>query len=148
MWITANALGPFDTPFQPAAVTAFTKAFFSPTRNVVGLATITAARSGAPDLFSAQTSALAAPYIFATGDEVLPIGGYTGTIPEPTVDAIRRLVATGAFHLVLAGPSDTDPRIAWIARHCRDLGRPSGAGVVPGASPVLAYYCTPRDAAG
>ncbi len=147
-WITADALGPFDTPFQPAAVTAFTKVFFSPTRNAVGLTKITAARQGAPDLFAAQTSALAAPYIFATGDEVLPIGGYTGTIPEPTVARVRALVAAGAFHLVLAGPSTADPRIAWIARHCQSLGEPTGGGVVPGAKPVLAYFCVPSDAGG
>jgi 4-amino-4-deoxy-L-arabinose transferase-like glycosyltransferase len=145
-WITADALGPFDTPFQPAAVTAFTKVFFSPTRNTVGLAKIRAARNGAPDLFAAQTSALAAPYIFSTGDEVLPIGGFTGTIPEPTVTRVRALVASGAFHLVLAGSSVTDPRIAWIAGHCQPLGAPSGRGVVPGAAPVLAYFCQPSDA--
>jgi 4-amino-4-deoxy-L-arabinose transferase-like glycosyltransferase len=148
VWITADALGPFDTPFQPAAVTAFTKAFFSPTRDAVGLDKITAARLGAPDLFAAQTSALAAPYIFTTGDEVLPIGGFTGTIPEPTVARIRTLVASGAFHLVLAGSSTSDPRIAWVARHCRHLGAPSGGGIVPGAKPVLAYFCLPSDATG
>ncbi len=147
-WITADALGPFDTPFQPSAVTAFTKAFFSSTRNAVGLAKIRAARDGAPDLFAAQTSALAAPYIFSTGEEVLPIGGFTGTIPEPTVARVRSLVAAGAFHLVLTGSSATDPRIAWITRHCQPLGAPAGRGVVPGAEPVLAYFCQPSDAGG
>ena len=145
VWIAAGALGPFDTPFQSAGVTAFSRAFFSPTGDAVGLTKIAAARGGAADLFAAQTSALAAPYIFATGDEVLPIGGYTGTVPEPSVARIRALVTAGAFHLVLAGPSERDPRIAWIARHCRQLGAPSGHGIAPGARPVLAYYCVPSD---
>ena len=146
--LTVHALGPFDTPFQPTVVTAFTRVFFSPTRNAVGLARIRSARGGAPYLFAAQTSALAAPYIFATGDEVLPIGGYTGNSPAPTVARIRQLVAAGAFHLVLAGPSTDDPRIHWIARHCQDLGSPTGTGGVPGARAIQAYFCLPASASG
>jgi hypothetical protein len=31
------------------------------------------------------TSAVAAGFISASGKEILPIGGFTGTIPEPTL---------------------------------------------------------------
>ena len=35
-------------------------------------------------LMATQTSAVAAPFIYDSGREVLPIGGFTGTIPEPS----------------------------------------------------------------
>ena len=86
----ANDLGPFDMPFQPAAVTEFTRSFFgAPLRPLATLPKIEAVRNGAPDLMATQTSVLAAPIIFTTGQEILPIGGYTGTIPEPAVAAVR-----------------------------------------------------------
>ena len=45
------------------------------------LPTLEAANRGIPYLAAVQTSALAAPLIWATGQGVLPIGGFTGTIP-------------------------------------------------------------------
>ena len=58
--------------------------------------------------------------VYPNGDEVLPIGGFTGTGPSPTVDQVRAAIAHGEFHLVLTFPS-TDPRIAWIAQHSQPL---------------------------
>ena len=55
-----------------------------------------------------ETSALAAPFIFVSGQEVLPIGGYTGTIPEPSLATLESMVRKGTFHLVLQSPSATD----------------------------------------
>ncbi len=87
-----------------------------------------------------QTSVLAAPFIFATGQEVLPIGGYTGTAPSPTVAGIRRMVALGRFHLVLAAHASTDPRITWIATHCL-LAPPPKAPASDVIGPLSAYFC-------
>ena len=110
--VVANRLGPFDTPFQPVAVTDFTRSFFgAPLKPLSTLPEIEAVRHGAPDLMATQTSVLAAPIIFATGQEVLPIGGYTGTIPEPAVATLRSKVAAGTFHLVLVAAHSRDPRI-------------------------------------
>ena len=107
--VDANTLGAFDTPFQPTAVTAFTRVFFgAPLRSVSTLPQIEGVRNGAPDLMATQTSVLAAPFIYATGQEVLPIGGYTGTAPSPTVANVRNMVALGRFHLVLAALGSTD----------------------------------------
>jgi hypothetical protein len=127
--VVTNDLGAFDTPFQPAETTLFLNSFFgSPLKITSTLPEIVSARRGAPDLFASQTSVLAAPYIFDTGEEVLPIGGYTGTVPEPSVARIEQWVAAGQFHLVLAGPTTADPRIAWIAAHCINLPQPLGTG--------------------
>ena len=145
--VVANTLGAFDTPFQPMAVTAFTRVFFgTPLQSVSTLPRIEAARNGAPDLMATQTSVLAAPFIYATGQEALPIGGYTGTIPSPTVGSIQAMVASGQFHLVLAARASRDPRIAWIARHCIRLATPSNAPGTGVIGPIGIYYCTrPRS---
>jgi 4-amino-4-deoxy-L-arabinose transferase-like glycosyltransferase len=142
--VVANRLGPFDTPFQPAAVTSFTRSFFgAPLKPLSTLPKIEAVRNGAPDLMATQTSVLAAPLIFATGQEVLPIGGYTGTIPEPTVAALRSMVAAGRFHLALSAVHSHDPRITWIAHHCLKAPTPPNpASDVIG--PLETFYCVPR----
>jgi 4-amino-4-deoxy-L-arabinose transferase-like glycosyltransferase len=144
-----ETLGPFDTPFQSAATTAFTRTFFgAPLQSVSTLPTIEATRHGAPDLMATQTSVLAAPFIFATGQEVLPIGGYTGSIPAPTVPELAAMVASSRFHLVLAARGTKDPRITWIAGHCARLPpvhNSTGAGVI---GPISIYYCAGGSRAG
>ncbi len=143
--ITATRLGPFDTPFQPVAVTTGTRAFFGVTSATSALIpTLEAARHGAPFLMATETSALAAPFIFVTGQEVLPIGGYTGTIPSPTLARIRSLVRSGSFHLVLQSPSATDHRFVWIAHHCLHLPQPTGTSV-PVRDRFAISYCLPSS---
>ena len=138
--VVANTLGAFDTPFQPTAVTSFTRVFFgAPLKPVSTLPQIEGVRNGAPALMATETSVLAAPFIYATGQEVLPIGGYTGTTPSPTVTSIRKMVALGRFHLVLAAHATTDSRIAWIATHC--LLAPPPKARTPGVGPLSAYFC-------
>lgn len=91
-----------------------------------------------------KTSVLASPFIYATGQEVLPIGGYTGTIPEPSVGTLESMIAARQFHLVFASPKSKDPRITWIARHCVHVPTPRSS---PGPGNILAiaiYYCSPR----
>jgi len=140
--VAASRLGPFDTPFQPRAVTVGVRAFFG----VLGsteqlLPQLERARNGAPFLMATQTSAVAAPFIFDSGQEVLPIGGFTGTIPEPTLPAIEALVRSGSFHLVIQSPSPTDARFRWIARHCLPVAPPKGNGGAP-AGRFAIFYCT------
>jgi hypothetical protein len=74
---------------------------------------------------------------FVSGEEVLPIGGFTGAYPSPTVDELRALVASGQLHLVI-GTSTSDSRMAWIAAHCRELRR--------NAQGIVDYYCVPANA--
>jgi 4-amino-4-deoxy-L-arabinose transferase-like glycosyltransferase len=139
--VVTNTLGPFDTPFQPAALTTFNKAFFGAPLDVGSvLPRIEKVTYGAPDLMATQTSVLAAPFIFTTGREVLPIGGYTGNLPEPSVQDLESMVASRRFHLVLTGPQRTDPRVDWIAHHCLSVPSPPNA---PGVTLALRiYFCT------
>jgi hypothetical protein len=143
--VVASTLGPFDTPFQPPGVTHFTRNFFgAPLQAISSLPALEQAQAGAPDLIATQTSVLAAPFIFATGQEVLPIGGYTGRIPEPTVSRMAALVAAGAFHLVIAVAGSSDPRVEWVAHHCLKLRTPPDAAPSGVVLDVDVYYCTPH----
>ncbi len=85
-----------------------------------------------------QSSVLAASFIFATGQEVLPIGGYTGTEPEPSVPDLAHMVANGDFHLVLAPVGSRLPQIVWIRQHCLRLNATKATAVI---GPLRVFYC-------
>jgi hypothetical protein len=70
---------------------------------------------------------------------VLPIGGYTGSSPEPTVPALEAKVDAGDFHLFLAAAKTDDPRVVWIAHHCFHVH----VAIPHAVSPFALYYCTP-----
>jgi len=145
--VVTNTLGPFDTPFQPVAVTHFTRNFFgAPLQTISSLPTLEQAQAGAPDLIATQTSVLAAPFVYATGQEVLPIGGYTGRIPEPTVSQLAAMVAAGDFHLVITAAGSSDPRVAWVAQHCLKIPTPPDAAPTGVVLAVSIYYCSPHRA--
>jgi 4-amino-4-deoxy-L-arabinose transferase-like glycosyltransferase len=131
--------GAFDTPFEPAAERQGVDDLFQRTIAQARLAIppFEAARRGAPYLLATQTAALASVFIYVSGQEALPIGGFTGTIPAPTLAQLQADIRAGKFHLVLA-TTITDPRLRWIATHCLTVG-------LPGAR-LHNYYCGPRMA--
>ena len=67
------------------------------------------------------------------------LGGFTGSIPSPTLAQIERDVAEGKFHLVITG-SGYDPRIAWIAAHCINVRSATGH------LSLHVYFCLPSSA--
>ncbi|TCK19896.1 glycosyltransferase family 39 protein [Pseudonocardia endophytica] len=138
--VVARDEGALDVPFEPArATTAIRGLFVRTPEQVAGtLPVLEQVRAGAPDLMAVQSSAVASVFAEQADEEVLPIGGFTGTGPTPSLDELRADVAAGRFHLVLAFPSH-DPRIVWVATHCRHLGRTP--------PPFRDYVCTPADAA-
>ncbi len=141
--MVTNRLGPFDTPFQPRVVTLGVRAFFGVLSVVPQLLPpLEQARRGAPYLMATQTSALAAPFIYVSGQEVLPIGGFTGTIPSPSLSALKSMIRSGTFHLVLQSPTTTDARLVWIAQHCTSLPQPTNA---PVQAHYAIHYCLPRS---
>lgn len=137
--VVSTGLGPFETPFEPPSVTADANAFFGAGFAVTAtLPRLEAANSGVPYLMATQTSALAAPFIWASGKEVLPIGGFTGTIPEPTLNALQNLIELNDVRTFIQSPTTTDPRLTWIARHCIKVNTPAGATT---PLPVSVFYC-------
>ena len=115
--------GAFDTPFESASQRAGVDALFlqTPARVKLLIPRLEAVQNGAPYLLATQTAAIASVFIYASGLEALPIGGFDGTTPSPTLAQLRADVSAGKFRLVLAGAS-SDPRIQWIAAHCMLVG--------------------------
>ena len=90
-----------------------------------------------------QTSVVAAPFIYDSGREVVPIGGYTGTIPEPSLDSLKAMISRGDFRLVVQSPTVTDPRLVWIAQHCIIVN--AGANATSTGLHFATYYCPVRQ---
>jgi hypothetical protein len=138
-----NGLGAFDTPFEPnGAALAVSDLLGTGTTEAV-LPNLEMAQNGAPFLMATQSSAIAGPFIYETGLEVLPIGGFTGLVPSPTLKRLQKLINEDAFHIVLANPDSLDPRLKWIAQNCNTLPSPSGQQAT--SLTLSAYYCRPGD---
>jgi 4-amino-4-deoxy-L-arabinose transferase-like glycosyltransferase len=95
----------------------------------------TAHRDGARYLFATDSWNAASPYILATGAPILPMGGFSGQAPFPTLAQFQHLVSTGQVRQVLlsggfdifrlfrasgAAPLDTPVMsiTGWVRQHC------------------------------
>jgi 4-amino-4-deoxy-L-arabinose transferase-like glycosyltransferase len=128
--------GPFDTPFESPAVSAVTVGLASaanhPSAASISLFERTAGIYPYP--LATYTSLVAAPLIYATGQEVLPIGGFRGTNPSPTLARLQQLVRSNELPVIL-GPPAADARIRWAASYCPTL---------PAAGPLPILACNLR----
>jgi 4-amino-4-deoxy-L-arabinose transferase-like glycosyltransferase len=142
--VVRNHFGPFDTPFESAGASRVARALGAISGQVQSQIPILERSKGQqPDLMATQTSVVAAPFIYDSGQEVVPIGGYTGTIPEPSLDSLKAMISRGDFRLVVQSPSVTDPRLVWIAQHCIILD--SGTNTTPTGLRFATYYCRPTS---
>jgi 4-amino-4-deoxy-L-arabinose transferase-like glycosyltransferase len=132
----------FDTPFEPATLAAHIDQLPRSVASGDALAERLRAQppGQTPYLMAAQTAALAAVFAGA-GYEVLPIGGFTGSAPSPTLSQLQADIQAGDFRLVLGLARTSDPRMTWIAAHCQ------GA---PEKGAIRVYLCLPpaRPASG
>jgi 4-amino-4-deoxy-L-arabinose transferase-like glycosyltransferase len=140
--VVAQGLGSFSTPYQSAAATMGTTT--APERFQSSAAQADSFWDRFPPgkiLQVVDTSALAAPLIMNTGREFLPIGGFSGSNPSPTLARLIYLIKShqvSSFFIPLR-PGGDDPRLVWIRRHCLRTGtRPQTAGVEFGV-----YTCLP-----
>jgi 4-amino-4-deoxy-L-arabinose transferase-like glycosyltransferase len=78
--------------------------------------------NGAPYVMAAQSALLPSAIIYDTGLEALPIGGFDGTTPSPTLAQLQADIRHGLFHLVWIS-SGADPRLRWITTHCAKLSK-------------------------
>ena len=107
-------------------------------------------------MLAAQTTSLPAIVIYDSGLEALPIGGFDGTTPVPTLSQLEADVSEGRFHLVWIADA-SNPRLQWIATHCfheskryylcvpSDAGQ-GAAGGVGGSAPTPGQGPTPGSA--
>jgi hypothetical protein len=83
-------------------------------------------RRGDRPYAAAVYGSMAAAAYLAKGLDVLPMGGFTGDAPAPTVGGLAGLVRGGELRYVVltgwrmgrSGPQAT-ARDAWVAGHCR-----------------------------
>lgn len=112
-----------DTPFESTATARTYDFLLAPRLNQTSVAKVfEGLEHGAPYLMAVQSAAVASVFIDATGKEVLPIGGFSGTIPSPTLSQLESDIRTGKFHVVLTLGKSYDPRLVWIRDHCHSLG--------------------------
>lgn len=64
---------------------------------------LTAHRDGARFVAATPSWSSAGPYITATGQPFLPMGGFSGTVPQPTLRAVQQMVSTGRLRYFLLG---------------------------------------------
>jgi 4-amino-4-deoxy-L-arabinose transferase-like glycosyltransferase len=135
--MVTRGLGPFAAPFEPASASESRAA--AKRTNTVSARVVEAIGSTyeAPMVFGIDTSEFAAPYILASGREVLPIGGFEGGVPAPTVAQLRSYVEAGRLGVLLLPSSSRDPRLLWVYRHCQRTGSKTGGKV-----PLVLYDCT------
>ncbi|MHB8241712.1 MAG: mannosyltransferase YkcB-related protein, partial [Solirubrobacteraceae bacterium] len=135
--IVIRGLGPAAAPYEPSSATV-SRATSQRTRvrSEEAIEQLTSAYT-APIPLATDSSLLAAPYILATGQEVLPIGGFQGGAPAPTLERMRRYISSGQVRAFLIPRTGADPRIAWIRAHCTPPA-PTPAGE---ARPTALYDC-------
>jgi 4-amino-4-deoxy-L-arabinose transferase-like glycosyltransferase len=116
--MVTRGLGPFAAPYEPASATVSrASARQSMTRDAQAIEELSSTY-GTPIALVTDSSILAAPFILATGKEVLPIGGYQGGVPAPSLADLRRLIGAGETRAFLVPLLSDDPRIVWIRAHC------------------------------
>ncbi len=124
-----RGLGPFASPYEPSSATVSrADARRTSSLDAQAIEQLSSTYS-TPIPLATDSSTLAAPFILATGREVLPIGGFQGGIPAPTLAQLQRQIAEGQLRAFLVPTAGSDPRIVWIRAHCTAPGEsPSGGG--------------------
>ena len=118
---------------------------------------VSAHRDGASYLFAVSSWETASPYIEATGQEVMPMGGFSGSVPEPTLAHVEQLVKSGQLKFFLldgtgtgggfggrGGTGSTVSAIeSWVENTCRTVPASdySGTSTTTGTGGTL-YACS------
>jgi 4-amino-4-deoxy-L-arabinose transferase-like glycosyltransferase len=138
--MVARGLGPFAAPYEPSSATV-SRASAARARTLdEQVVEELASTYGTPMAMAVDSSILAAPYILATGREILPIGGFQGGIPSPSLAELRRYIDSGQVRAFLVPRTSDDPRVVWIHAHCA----PPPASPSGGHGPTALYDCGDR----
>jgi 4-amino-4-deoxy-L-arabinose transferase-like glycosyltransferase len=137
-----GGLGPFDTPFE-SSTTAHDNQILAAdaptlTRTIQRIELQTPPGDA---LFGTDTSGFAQSYILYSGREVLPIGGFLGNVPAPTLATLRADISRGYVRVFVlpVAPPGPDPRVRWIESHCIRQPPPPNRRPVPYAD----FSCGP-----
>jgi hypothetical protein len=119
-----RGLGPFDTPFESSQTAHNSQALAAAGPALTQAVQRLELQEPPGDaLFGTDTSGLAQDYILYSGREVLPIGGYLGNGPAPTLATLQADIDNGYVQVFVlpVSPSGPDPRVQWIESHCTAL---------------------------
>ena len=144
--VVTAGLGPFNAPYQSTEVDAYTQEW-APVFRFDSLQLNAFARSVpsavAPDVV--ETRPGPASTSWPPDASFLPVGGYTGSVPAPSLHAFVQFVALGHVRRVTVAtmPLSRSPDLLWARAHCpknssyQDLAANTTFGV---------YLCSPQDA--
>jgi 4-amino-4-deoxy-L-arabinose transferase-like glycosyltransferase len=150
-WATGTAvatgLGPFDIPYEPSGVVYHSQVL--PRLERRDWPTINRRIENLPPDVSAEAiegSALAGYLIMATGREFLPVGGFSGQVPVPSLPRFVRYVKKGRVGLVNVAvrPLTNNPDMRWVVTHCARLTAERSRYVSLGTT-FQQYVCRPVD---
>jgi 4-amino-4-deoxy-L-arabinose transferase-like glycosyltransferase len=120
---------------------------------------VSAHRDGASYLMAVSSWEEASPYILTTGQEVMPMGGFSGTVPSPALAAVQHLVRTGQLRFFLisgtvagagsaraSGGSTAATIDAWVKSACTAVPTADYSGTAAtataGAGAGALYACS------
>ena len=99
---------------------------------------LTAHRQGAKYLVAVFGTMTAAPYITATGENIVPIGGFDGSDPSPTLEQIKKWVASGDLRFVMVGGGMGGFGAGAPSGRSGGMGAMNGSGTSVGSSNTTA----------
>ena len=115
-----QGLGPFDTPFESSKTAHNNQLLAADAPNITRTVQRLELQTPPGDaLLGTDTSGLAENFILYSGREVLPIGGYLGNVPAPTLAALQADISRGYVRVIRAagvtvgpGPAGALDRVA------------------------------------
>jgi 4-amino-4-deoxy-L-arabinose transferase-like glycosyltransferase len=135
-----RGLGPFDTPFESSKTAHNNQLLAAAAPDITRAVRQLELHTPPGDaLFGTDTSGLAQSYILYSGREVLPIGGYLGNVPAPTLATLQADIGRGYVEVFFlpVSPPGPDPRVRWLESHC--TMQPPPANRRPG--PAAYFFC-------
>jgi 4-amino-4-deoxy-L-arabinose transferase-like glycosyltransferase len=117
-FLVARGVGAFAAPFEPMSYTQSPAQAHLALEHSANTVAVLESTYRTPIAFAVDSSRHAAPFILATGKEILPIGGFEGRIPSPTLSRLQRYIATGKLRGIIVPSTSHDPRITWVYQHC------------------------------
>jgi len=113
-------------------------------------------RDGAEFVAATDSWRTAGPYIMATGQAFMPMGGFSGDIPHPTLTEVRQLVSRGHLRYFLLAPgggglaqifgggsgTTTSAIIAWVRSSCTQVPATAYGGAAATVKPAVTTAAT------
>jgi 4-amino-4-deoxy-L-arabinose transferase-like glycosyltransferase len=137
--MVTRGLGPFAAPYEPASATVSRASAHSSQIRDAEVVEQVSSTYNTPIVMAVDSSILAAPFLLASGREILPIGGYQGGIPAPTLGELQRLISEGQVRAFLVPVIGDDPRVEWVHAHCKQV---TGTQQAKSSTATALYECS------